>query len=223
MESIMNFLADNYIWFFVAAGILCFALIGFIIESRKKQKNEFKGESIEKTESNTEIAPVANVETKTEPLEPINSINNETSLENTMVINDAPLTKEKEEEIIKPSGIEYYNGPIEMPINVPTPEPMPEPIVEVKEEQITNNNITPTIEPITPLEPITPIEPIVEPIVESTISYEQEIPNNNFNSNNIFDNSATIENINQNNNETPVETTIEKKETSDYNIFDNMN
>ena len=44
MENVMNFLADNYIWFFVAAGILCFALIGFIIESRKKQKNEFKGD-----------------------------------------------------------------------------------------------------------------------------------------------------------------------------------
>ena len=46
MESVMNFLADNYIWFFVAAGVLLFALIGFIIDSKRKKKTEFKGESI---------------------------------------------------------------------------------------------------------------------------------------------------------------------------------
>ena len=44
MESVMNFLADNYIWFFVAAGVLLFALIGFIIDSKRKKKNEFKGD-----------------------------------------------------------------------------------------------------------------------------------------------------------------------------------
>ena len=44
MDSVMNFLADNYIWFFVAAGVLLFALIGFIIDSKKKQKSEFKGD-----------------------------------------------------------------------------------------------------------------------------------------------------------------------------------
>lgn len=47
MNSVMNFLADYYIWFFVAALLLSFALIGFIIDTKKKQKNEFKGESIE--------------------------------------------------------------------------------------------------------------------------------------------------------------------------------
>ena len=40
MESVMSFLADNYIWFFVVAGVLCFALIGFIIDSKKKGDEE---------------------------------------------------------------------------------------------------------------------------------------------------------------------------------------
>ena len=44
MNSVMNFLADYYIWFFVAALLLSFALIGFIIDTKKKQKNEFKGD-----------------------------------------------------------------------------------------------------------------------------------------------------------------------------------
>lgn len=196
MESIMNFLADNYIWFFVAAGILCFALIGFVIESRKKQKNEFKGESIEETK--TEETPVASVETTNTPVEPLNSVNDTktSTLENTMVISESPINSEPIVEP-KPSGIEYYSGPIEMPINVPKVEPMPETIEEIN-------------------------TPVVEPIVESTVSYEKE---NNFNTNNIFDNNTTtIETKTEES--TPIsnlETTEEKKENNDYNIFDNMN
>ena len=56
MESVMNFLAENYIWFFVAAGVLLFALIGFAIDSKRKSKSEFKGESIDsKEEVKTEV------------------------------------------------------------------------------------------------------------------------------------------------------------------------
>ena len=40
MESIFNFLADNYIYFMIAAGILAIALIGFLIDGKKKQKKE---------------------------------------------------------------------------------------------------------------------------------------------------------------------------------------
>ena len=128
MESVMNFLADNYIWFFVAAALLSFALIGFIIESRKKQKNEFKGESIEEKSTNVEV-PVSNsvvtetqvpgtpTETSAPVVEPVeNTITAQE--EPTMEINDIPLANEN-----KPSSIEFYNGPIEM--NTPKPEPAP--------------------------------------------------------------------------------------------------
>jgi hypothetical protein len=135
MESVMNFLADNYIWFFVAAALLSFALIGFIIESRKKQKNEFKGESIEEKSTNVEV-PVSNsVVTETqvsgtptetsvpvvEPVVPVSApVENTITAqeEPTMEINDIPLANEN-----KPSSIEFYNGPIEM--NTPKPEPAP--------------------------------------------------------------------------------------------------
>lgn len=102
MDSVMNFLADNYIWFFVAAGVLLFALIGFIIDSKKKQKSEFKGESIEENKEE----PVVVGETTSVGGEAVlgsSSLNNESTSEiaeqsspseNTMEINDIPLTEE---------------------------------------------------------------------------------------------------------------------------------
>ena len=40
METIMNFLADNYKWFMIAAGVLLLALIGFLVSGKKKKGNE---------------------------------------------------------------------------------------------------------------------------------------------------------------------------------------
>lgn len=213
MENVMNFLADNYIWFFVAAGVLFFALIGFIIESRKKQKNEFKGESIEentKTTNNSEPVVENTTPTPVEPIMPINNVENTpNTINNEQPAISTPLNSAIEEnenkETTEPrasSGIEYYNGPIEMPINAPIPEPMPEPIESISEPQVVNNfesSITnETIEP-TRIQPT----PIVTTIEDSQANYEQITPNETTTNNNF--------------------NTEEKKETNDYNIFDNMN
>ena len=40
MDSILSFLADNYKYFMIAAVVLLFALIGFIVDGKKKKKNE---------------------------------------------------------------------------------------------------------------------------------------------------------------------------------------
>ncbi len=40
METVLNFLADNYLWFMIGAGILLLALLGFIFDGRKKKKEE---------------------------------------------------------------------------------------------------------------------------------------------------------------------------------------
>lgn len=40
MDTVLNFLADNYIWFMVGAVVLLFALIGFIVDGKKKKKQE---------------------------------------------------------------------------------------------------------------------------------------------------------------------------------------
>ncbi len=53
----LDFLSEYYIWFFVAAVVLLFALIGFIVEGKKKKNKEFKGESINE---NVESTPTNN-------------------------------------------------------------------------------------------------------------------------------------------------------------------
>ena len=40
MDSILNFLADNYLIFIIVSGVLLLALIGFIVSGRKKKKGE---------------------------------------------------------------------------------------------------------------------------------------------------------------------------------------
>lgn len=40
MESFLTFLSNNYIYFLIAAGVLFFALIGFLIDLKKKKDGE---------------------------------------------------------------------------------------------------------------------------------------------------------------------------------------
>lgn len=92
MNSVMNFLADYYIWFFVAALLLSFALIGFIIDTKKKQKNEFKGESIETPNNAPASTPEVIGETvNVGPEAVLGGNNNTTTLES---INPAPVSEE---------------------------------------------------------------------------------------------------------------------------------
>ena len=42
MEGLLNFLADNYIWFAGVSVFFAFALIGLVYESKKKKKAESK-------------------------------------------------------------------------------------------------------------------------------------------------------------------------------------
>ena len=100
MNSVMNFLADYYIWFFVAALLLSFALIGFIIDTKKKQKNEFKGESIETpnnapTSTPEVIGETVNVGPEAvlggNGINTLESTNTSPVSEETMEINDIPF------------------------------------------------------------------------------------------------------------------------------------
>lgn len=99
MESVMNFLAEYYIWFFVAAIVLCFALIGFIIDSKKKQKGEVKNNTLDSTPEMS--IPVnntmdmnnglENTVTKTESVSNMTGNNEPVNMDATMEINDIPI------------------------------------------------------------------------------------------------------------------------------------
>ena len=138
MESVMNFLAENYIWFFVAAGVLLFALIGFLIDGKNKSKNEFKGESVN-TEEAKEIKEVV-VET---PKEEILDFGGETApeiptLENIEVAtNNETVSEEAPKEETTSEDIETFEIPTleETPVN-----PELESLEPVNGDNNTNNN-----------------------------------------------------------------------------------
>ena len=72
----LDFLSENYIWFFVAAVVLLFALIGFIVERKKKKSKEFKGESVNDNVENLNSA--SGLEVNDIPVaETINNISSE--------------------------------------------------------------------------------------------------------------------------------------------------
>ena len=138
MESVMNFLAENYIWFFVAAGVLLFALIGFLIDGKNKSKNEFKGESVN-TEEAKEIKEVV-VET---PKEEILDFGGETApeiptLENIEVAtNNETVSEEAPKEETTSEDIETFEIPTleETPVN-----PELESLEPVNGDNNNNNN-----------------------------------------------------------------------------------
>lgn len=166
MESVMNFLADYYIWFFVGAVVLCFALIGFIIDARKKKKNEFKGEAInEPNTQNVTPTPVSN-----EPQVVGNTVNvggeatlgtTNTVSDSTMEINDIPMAPTNPQ-VEEPAKVEFYAGPVEMP---------------TVEQAPVNNTIPTSNETATIGEPISfdnsavsqPVAPEVAPVQQDTV------------------------------------------------------
>ena len=58
MDSLLSFLEENYIWFFVAGIVLLFALIGYIFDSKRKKKKQ--DETLVSNE-NLESAPLNNM------------------------------------------------------------------------------------------------------------------------------------------------------------------
>ena len=174
MESVINFLADYYIWFFVAAGVLCFALVGFIIESKKKDKNTFKGESISTNEQPVPSTPV----------------------ENAVPTETASVTNEPQPELaetVQPTPAESISAHLETPEtpeNAVTEDTMEINDIPLKEEEktpiefysestgINNNEVTPISK--TPNE-----QPAVEMINENTNTQPQQ--SENIETLNIFD------------------------------------
>lgn len=73
MEKFLDFLASNYIYFLIAAGILFFALIGFIVDLKRRNKSE--EESSVTPEVEVPIQPVEeNVEINNVSVEPVPTV-----------------------------------------------------------------------------------------------------------------------------------------------------
>lgn len=128
MESVMNFLAEYYIWFFVAAIVLCFALIGFIIDSKKKQKGEVKNNTLDSTPEMS--IPVNNTMdmnnglentiTKTESASNMTGNNEPVNMDATMEINDIPINNTTNVGSMENNNV-VNNTPVMEPTKTDTP------------------------------------------------------------------------------------------------------
>lgn len=129
MESVMNFLAEYYIWFFVAAIVLCFALIGFIIDSKKKQKGEVKNNTLDSTPEMS--IPVNNTMdmnnglentiTKTESASNMTGNNEPVNMDATMEINDIPINNTPNVVSMENNNNVVNNTPVMEPTKTETP------------------------------------------------------------------------------------------------------
>lgn len=129
MESVMNFLAEYYIWFFVAAIVLCFALIGFIIDSKKKQKGEVKNNTLDSTpeisipvnntmENNNGLESVTN---KPESASNMAGNNEPVNMDATMEINDIPINNTPNVVSMENNNNVVNNTPVMEPTKTETP------------------------------------------------------------------------------------------------------
>ena len=159
MDSVLNFLANNYLIFLIISGVLFFALIGFIVVGKKKAKEE--GEGAEQPKEETKPEEMASLFGDSS-INPPSVDENAKPGEPTLVIPD-PATEAAPE---TPSE----------PIDPDAPSlVIPDPAAETAPAEETP--VTPEVTPETPAEPVaetqsifgdTPAEPTPEVPSEPT-------------------------------------------------------
>lgn len=182
MDSILSFLADNYKYFMIAAVVLLFALIGFIVDGKKKKKNE-------------EVVPVPNVDAQAQaaqgmapmqpaqvqPATPAPAVE-QTAVEPGLVIEEPSLNNVEpaSQELNLDASVQEEQGSIfgtpemQAPAAVETTAPDPATVegptlvIEDKEETPAPEIAAPTLEPVAPA-PVETTAPVAEPVAEPTV------------------------------------------------------
>ncbi len=182
MDSILSFLADNYKYFMIAAVVLLFALIGFIVDGKKKKKNE-------------EVVPVPNVDAQAQaaqgmapmqpaqvqPATPAPAVE-QTAVEPGLVIEEPSLNNVEpaSQELNLDASVQEEQGSIfgtpemQAPAAVETTAPDPATVegptlvIEDKEETPAPEMAAPTLEPVAPA-PVETTAPVAEPVAEPTV------------------------------------------------------
>ena len=182
MDSILSFLADNYKYFMIAAVVLLFELIGFIVDGKKKKKNE-------------EVVPVPNVDAQAQaaqgmapmqpaqvqPATPAPAVE-QTAVEPGLVIEKPSLNNVEpaSQELNLDASVQEEQGSIfgtpemQAPAAVETTAPDPATVegptlvIEDKEETPAPEMAAPTLEPVAPA-PVETTAPVAEPVAEPTV------------------------------------------------------
>lgn len=176
MDKVLNFLADNYILLMVIGVVLLIALIGFVVEGKKKKKDEG-------TIDNSQSTPVNNVNTLNTDTNVVNNENavntdvnlntNETKVEPTLNFgtpntNQTEVTQDNNVNNGLNAGPVTLEAQTEMPVNDVNAQVVPN-IVESEPTALDFGTPTNTAtEPITN-EPVA-TEPVVnEPVINGPV------------------------------------------------------
>ncbi len=114
MDDLLNFLADNYKWFMIAAGVLLFALFGFLMDGRKKKKEAASAQMPQNGQVNTvqnmnaqaQMTEQPAPQTQVAPTAAVPPVEQTPSLD---VLNGTPVTPANQ------SGDQLAFGPVEAP------------------------------------------------------------------------------------------------------------
>ncbi len=166
MDSILNFLSNNYKWFLIAAGVLVLALIGFIADSKKKKKAQENALNTAAVDGQamagiqTPVAPVAPVAPEATINNPTGqNLNAQTNMEApSMTFNDMPTPSANNEVVDTAIPSVMTMDPIQNNMEFNNSTVQPENTAEV------NNAVsfeTPSINP----EPVIQM-PSTEPVME---------------------------------------------------------
>lgn len=198
MENVLDFLANNYIWFLIAAVVLAFALVGFIIDSKRKEKKRKNDENMTGSFNNEE-----QIQTTQQPVQQ--------PVQTNTYVEPTPNAVQTQEQFSTPTQEPQVNQNItgEPMLNQ---EPMPTNAF-VNENQSIASQASTTVEPIAPtiepqinnqpsnsfinesqnVVPQAPVEQVVQtPAVEPALN-RQPMQGNTF--------------VNENQNVTPVQQT----------------
>lgn len=189
MEEVLSFLADNYKWFMIGAAVLLFALIGFIVDGRKKKKNEEivpAGPATPAATTEMPVQPVAPVMPEEQSLiieeptlnpktEEVEEVSSEPSLELNAVEAQSQPQPESIFSIPEVNNVENTSmAPavgetpmMQSPNVVPTPvvesaPVMPEPAVVQPEPVSVQPEVAVPLQNMEPAMPEAPVSPLVE-------------------------------------------------------------
>ena len=188
MDKVLSFLADNYKWFMLAAVVLLFALIGFIVDGKKKKKNEGtvtmqeNNAGVDPNMGATTVNPTPTVETPATPVVEQNPgiVLEEPTLNNVEATStEVNLGVEENGSIFgtpemqEPASVETPSEVVEEPTLIIEDKAMPEPQMTAPVSEVTvTPEVTPTVAPtmeaptpeVAPAAPeVIPSTPVVEP------------------------------------------------------------
>lgn len=172
MDKVLNFLADNYILLMVIGVVLLIALIGFVVEGKKKKKDEG---TIDNSQNVTAENNVNTLNTDTNVVNTENTVNTDVSLNTSKTIAEptldfgTPNTNQTENNIVD-NGLNAEPVTLEAQTEMPVNDVNAQVVPNIVESEPTALDFGTPVNTVT--EPITN-EPVVnEPVVNQPIVNE---------------------------------------------------